>query len=64
MKTEPIITIELSATDAHRLLWLVQAAAAGPVYDDYWAKIANHIRQNIDTDTPQPQPWAEAAPNE
>lgn len=63
--TEPIITIELCAPDAHRLLWLVQNAAAGPVYDAYWAQIANHIRQNIDSDTPAPQPWpAEAGVNE
>lgn len=49
--TEPVITIELSQRDSVRLLWLVQKeAATGRIWDDYWAKLAAHIRANIDDD--------------
>jgi len=49
---DKIITIELLETDAHRLLWLAQnAAAGGRVWDEYWEKIANLIKQAIDEDS-------------
>jgi hypothetical protein len=46
-----VITIELSEDDAHRLLWLVQNAAAGKIWDAYWERVANHLKMHIESDT-------------
>jgi heme oxygenase len=49
----PIITIELKAQDATRLLWLAQnEAATGKVWDEYWAQLAAIIQQAIEEDSP------------
>ena len=46
--TAQIITIELDAADAHRLLWLAQKeASVGKIFNDYWAKLADRILLNI-----------------
>jgi len=46
-----VITIELNALDATRLLWLAQNAAAGNVWDEYWAQLAAIIQQAIEEDS-------------
>jgi hypothetical protein len=46
-----IVTIEFNEMDAFRLLFLVQREASnGRIWDDYWASLANHIRENIKLD--------------
>ena len=43
------MVIQLADTDANRLLWLVQnQAAIGPIWQEYWADMANTINQQLD----------------
>ena len=43
-----VVTIELTPTDAHRLLWLVQREAAeGCIWDAYWRAVAQQIHTHI-----------------
>lgn len=43
------MVIQLPDTDAARLLWLVQnQAAIGPIWQEYWATMANTINQQLD----------------
>ncbi len=42
------VTICLTQVDAYRLLWLTKNAAAGKVWDDYWAGLTHQIRQQLD----------------
>jgi len=48
-----IVTIELRADDAYRLLWLVQRQSVSPVYSEYWLNLADHIQANIEMDLRQ-----------
>jgi len=43
-----VVTIELTPTDAHRLLWLVQREAnEGQIWDAYWRAVAQQIHTHI-----------------